>query len=96
MASTRAESGAGAGAESTAEVRERPEITDTADADSTQIHHGQTLAAWVGSLTAMVAVIIGGIAIVLLNWPLFWGAVGLMVVAGITAMILQRTGHGAY
>lgn len=96
MASTRAETGAGAGAESTPEVRERPEITDSADTDSKQIHHGQTLAAWVGSLTAMVAVIIGGIAVVLWNWPLFWAAMGLMLIAGIVAKILQRTGHGAY
>ncbi len=69
---------------------------DSEDASSKEIHHGQTLAAWVGSLTAMVAVIIAGLAVVLWNWPLFWGSMGLLVLAGVAAKILQRTGHGAY
>ena len=96
MASTRAETGPGAGADSNPKVRKRPEIIDAHDAGSKQIHHGQTLAAWVGSLTAMVAVIVGGLAVVLWNWPLFWGSMALLVIAGIAAKVLQRTGHGAY
>ena len=41
----------------------RSEITDRGGNRKKPIHHGQTLAAWVGSLTAMVAVLIGGFAV---------------------------------
>ena len=60
------------------------------------IHHGQTMAAWVGSLTAMVAVLIGGFGVVFQNWVVFGVGVALLVVAGIAGMVLQKTGHGAY
>ena len=35
------------------------------------IHHGRTMAAWVGSLTATTAILIGAIALILQNWPMF-------------------------
>ncbi len=59
------------------------------------VHHGQTLAAWVGSLTAMVAVIIGGFGVVFQAWVVFGVGVALLVLAGVAALILQKTGHGA-
>lgn len=60
-----------------------------------EVHHGRTLAAWVGSMVAMVAFIIGGIAVVLQVWPLFWAAAVLLVAGLIATRILQVTGHGA-
>ena len=39
------------------------------------VHHGRTLAAWTGTSIAMVAFILGGIAVVIQNWPLFWVSV---------------------
>jgi hypothetical protein len=59
------------------------------------VHHGRTLAAWTGSAIAMVAFILGGIAVVLQNWPLFWVSAGLLVVALIATKVLQIMGHGA-
>jgi hypothetical protein len=59
------------------------------------VHHGQTLAAWVGSLTAMVAFFLGGFAVVFQNWTLFTIAVVLLVAAGVAVKVLQRAGHGA-
>jgi fatty acid desaturase len=59
------------------------------------VHHGRTLAAWTGTTFAMVAVILGGIAVVIQNWPLFWAAVGLAVVGLIATKVLQVMGHGA-
>lgn len=59
------------------------------------IHHGRTLAAWVGSIAATVAVLIGGIALILQNWPMFWAAAGLLLVAVIATRVLQVMGHGA-
>jgi hypothetical protein len=59
------------------------------------IHHGRTLAAWVGSLAAMVAVVIGGIAVMIQNWPLFWASVAFLVLGLIATKVLQAKGHGA-
>ncbi|HWJ52802.1 MAG TPA: HGxxPAAW family protein [Propionibacteriaceae bacterium] len=59
------------------------------------VHHGRTLAAWTGTSIAMVAFIVGGIAVVIQNWPLFWACVALLVVAVIATKVLQVMGHGA-
>ena len=60
------------------------------------VHHGRTLAAWTGSIIGLVAFIVGAIAVVLQNWPVFWGSVGLAVVALIVTVVLQRMGYGAH
>lgn len=73
----------------------RSDITDRGGERKKPIHHGQTLAAWVGSLTAMVAVIIGGFGVVFQAWVVFGIGVALMVIAGVATVVLQKTGHGA-
>jgi hypothetical protein len=73
----------------------RSDITDRGGERKKPIHHGQTLAAWVGSLTAMVAVIIGGFGVVFQAWVVFGIGVALMVIAGVATIVLQKTGHGA-
>ena len=60
------------------------------------VHHGRTLAAWVGTTIAMVAFILGGIAVIIQNWTLFWVCVALLVVAVIATKVLQVMGHGAH
>jgi membrane protein YdbS with pleckstrin-like domain len=60
------------------------------------VHHGRTLAAWVGSLIGLVAFIVGAIAVVLQDWTMFWVAAGLAVVALIVTVVLQRMGYGAH
>jgi len=60
------------------------------------VHHGRTVAAWTGSAIAMVAFIVGAIAVVWHFWWLFWVAVGLVVVAIILTVVLQRMGYGAH
>ena len=60
------------------------------------VHHGRTLAAWTGTSIAMAAFILGGIAVVVQNWPLFWVSVGLIAVALIATKVLQVMGHGAH
>ncbi len=59
------------------------------------VHHGRTTAAWVGSLVAMLATIMGGIGVMMQNWVLFWVAVAVLVVGLILTKILQVAGHGA-
>lgn len=60
------------------------------------VHHGRTLAAWTGSAIGLLAFILGAIAVVVQNWPMFWIAVGLAVVALIVTVVLQRMGYGAH
>lgn len=61
------------------------------------VHHGQTTAMWVGSLTFLVAFIIGGIAMVIgPNWPLFIGACVLGALGIIVGLVLQALGFGLY
>ena len=60
------------------------------------VHHGRTVAAWTGSVIALVAFIVGAIAVVLKYWPMFWAAAGLAVVAIIVTVVLQRMGYGAH
>ena len=62
---------------------------------SKHVHHGRTVAAWVGTTIAMVAIVLGGIALVVQVWPLFWVGVGLLVVSLIATKVLQVMGHGA-
>jgi ABC-type bacteriocin/lantibiotic exporter with double-glycine peptidase domain len=66
------------------------------DSSVKHVHHGRTLAAWTGTTIAMVAFILGGIAVLIQNWPLFWVSVGLLVVAVIATKVLQVMGHGAH
>ena len=75
---------------------QRSNITDSQGERKKPIHHGQTLAAWVGSLTAMVATIIGGFGVVFQNWVVFGIGVVLMAAGGIAGLVLSKTGHGAY
>jgi len=68
----------------------------TAEGSSAKhIHHGRTMAAWVGSLTATTAILIGGIALILQNWPMFWAGAVLLVLAVVATRVLQVMGHGA-
>jgi hypothetical protein len=59
------------------------------------VHHGRTAAAWAGTTIALVAFLLGGIALVVGNWVLFWAAAVLLVVALIVTVVLQKMGYGA-
>jgi len=60
------------------------------------VHHGRTTAAWTGATIGLIAFIVGGIAVVIQNWPLFWASVALAAVALIVTVVLQRMGYGAH
>jgi membrane protein YdbS with pleckstrin-like domain len=72
------------------------DLTHPTNRRGRHVHHGRTLAAWAGSVVALIAFIVGGIAVVIQNWPLFWVSVALAVVAIIVTVILQRMGYGAH
>jgi hypothetical protein len=74
----------------------RSDATDTNDKPQKHVHHGRTVAAWTGSTLAMVAFILGGIAMVMgPNWVLFWIAVAILVLSPLVTRVLQAMGHGA-
>ena len=59
------------------------------------VHHGRTLAAWVGTVVGMVAFLLGGIAVIMQNWTLFGVSVVILVAGLIATKVLQVMGHGA-
>jgi len=56
--------------------------------------HGSTPAAWTTVVIITIAFIIGTLAIVLGNWPMFWVGVGLVVVGAVVGKIMQSMGLG--
>jgi uncharacterized membrane protein YvlD (DUF360 family) len=56
--------------------------------------HGHTIAAWAAVSIVLAAFIIGGIAVLVSAWTLFWAAVVLAVVGGVSGKVLQMMGYG--
>ena len=57
--------------------------------------HGHTPAAWTAVIVIFIGFVVGGIAVMMLNWPLFWlGGVGLIVVGGVVGKVMQMMGLG--
>ena len=58
-------------------------------------NHGQTPAAWTAVTLVMIAFILGTIAVIIGNWPLFWiGGVALAIVGGIAGRVMSMAGMG--
>jgi membrane protein YdbS with pleckstrin-like domain len=74
---------------------QRSDLTHPTSRRGKHVHHGRTLAAWTGSVIALIAFVVGGIAVVIQNWWLLGAAVGLAAVALIVTVVLQRMGYGA-
>lgn len=58
-------------------------------------HHGNTPAAWTTVTLMLIGYVVGGIGLVVGNWPLFWIGVALQPVALVAGKILQMMGKGA-
>lgn len=59
--------------------------------------HGNTPAAWTAVIIMMLAFVLGTLAVVLGNWPLFWiGGVGLFVIGGIVGRVMAQMGYGQH
>jgi hypothetical protein len=41
--------------------------------------HGATTGVWIVTAVIMVGVVLGGVALIIWNWPLFWVGIGLLV-----------------
>jgi hypothetical protein len=63
--------------------------------NSERNEHGNTPAAWTAVIIMVVGFGIGTVAVVLLNWPLFWiGGVGVVVLGAIVGKVMQMMGLG--
>lgn len=60
------------------------------------VHHGNTPAAWTTVIIIMLAFVIGTVAVILGNWTLFWASAGLVVLGAIIGKVMQMAGLGAY
>lgn len=56
--------------------------------------HGSTPAAWTTVIIITVAFIIGTLAVMFANWPLFWASAGLVVVGAIVGKVMSKAGLG--
>ena len=57
--------------------------------------HGNTPAAWTAVIIMIIGFVVGAIAVILLNWPLFWiGGVGVVVLGAIVGKVMQMMGMG--
>jgi hydrogenase-4 membrane subunit HyfE len=52
--------------------------------------HGSTPAAWTGVILVTIAFIIGTLAIIVANWPMFWVGVAVLVLGGIVPLVMSR------
>ncbi|MGH8773635.1 MAG: HGxxPAAW family protein [Jiangellaceae bacterium] len=63
--------------------------------NSEHYEHGNTPAAWTAVIIMTVGFGIGAVAVILLNWPLFWiGGVGVVVAGAIVGKVMQMMGLG--
>jgi len=58
------------------------------------VGHGNTVAAWVAVAIIMTAVVMGGVAVLMAAWTLFWAAVVLAAVGAVAGKVLQMMGFG--
>ena len=56
--------------------------------------HGNTPAAWTGVSIVLLGFIVGGLGLVLENWPLFWAGVALGPVGGLVGYVMGKMGMG--
>ena len=56
--------------------------------------HGSTPAAWTAVVIITIAFIVGTLAIILGNWPMFWVGVALVAVGAIAGKVLSMMGMG--
>ena len=58
-------------------------------------HHGNTPAAWTGVLIILAGFAVGGIGLMVDNWPLFWAGVALGPIGVIVGLVMAKMGLGS-
>lgn len=54
-------------------------------------NHGQTPAAWTGTILIILASIISTLGIIVANWNIFWGGIALAVVATAIWIVWEKS-----
>lgn len=49
--------------------------------------HGASIGAWLSTVVILAGTVVGGIAIIFWNWPMFWAGVGVFVAGWIGAYL---------
>ena len=47
--------------------------------------HGASIGSWVACLVIIAGFLVGGLALIVWNWPVFWVGVGVVVVGAVIA-----------
>lgn len=61
-------------------------------AEGSQTWHGASIGAWLATVVILAGVVVGGIALIYWNWPMFWTGVGLFVAGWIAAYFANIMG----
>ena len=56
--------------------------------------HGSTPAAWTAVIIIALAFVVGTLAVILGNWPMFWVGVGMVVLGAVAGKVLSMMGLG--
>jgi hypothetical protein len=56
--------------------------------------HGNTPAAWTAVSVMFVGTIISGLGVAVLNWPLFWIGLAVVVLGAVVGKVMQMMGMG--
>jgi hypothetical protein len=73
---------------------ESTQRSEAAHTEAEHDDHGSTPAAWTAVVIITIAFVVGTLAIVLGNWPMFWIGVGLVVIGGVVGKVMQAMGLG--
>lgn len=72
-------------------------MSDDRDSSTSAGHgsHGNSVAAWTTVIIMAVGFVLGGVALVIGQWWLFWVSAGLIVVGAIVGKVLSLMGLGS-
>ncbi|GAA3645625.1 HGxxPAAW family protein [Microbacterium marinilacus] len=56
--------------------------------------HGHSPAAWTTVIIMLVAISVGTVALFVDSWPVFWVAVGILVLGPIVGWVMSKAGYG--
>lgn len=54
-------------------------------------NHGQTPAAWTGTILIILASIISTLSVIVGNWNIFWGGIALAVLATVIWIVWEKS-----
>jgi hypothetical protein len=54
-------------------------------------NHGQTPAAWTGTILIILASIISTLGVIIANWSVFWGGIALAAVATLIWIVWEKS-----